>query len=126
MNPTEEETMDMINEMDDDASGCIQFPEFSRFFIGKMKSNDVESLRYFGGTGDEEVKAVMDAMCVTKSGGITKDELKITMQKAGFKLTDAELDDMIAVADMNGDGKVYQAELKRMLTNGTCSWPIGS
>ena len=29
-NPTEEEAQDMINEMDDDVSGAIQFPEFAR------------------------------------------------------------------------------------------------
>lgn len=65
-------------------------------------------------------------MCTTKSGGITKDELKVTMLKAGFKLSDEELADMIGVADMNGDGKVSATEFKRMLQNGTCAWPIGT
>ena len=31
VNPTEEEVTDMINEMDDDVSGMVQFPEFARY-----------------------------------------------------------------------------------------------
>ena len=66
----------------------------------------------------------LDAMCPSKSGGITKDDLKITMEKAGFKLSDEDLDDMINTADMTGDGKVTQKEFQRMLSNGTCKWPL--
>lgn len=58
-NPLDEEVTDMINEMDDDVSGCVQFPEFARFFFAKMKSNDVDNMKYFGGTGEDEFKMVM-------------------------------------------------------------------
>ena len=96
-----------------------------RFFIGKMKSNDVESMKYFGEPGEQEIKQVMEAMVPgASSGGITKDALKIVMTKAGFNVSDEELDFMISTADMNGDGKVYAEEFKRVLSNGTCKWPM--
>jgi len=112
--------------MDDDVSGEIQFPEFARFFIGKMKSNDIESQKYFGEPGEGEVKMAMEAMLPGSSDGdgITKDAIKKTMTDCGFKLSEEDLDCMITSADISGDGKVNVQELRRMLKSGTCGWPL--
>ena len=39
-NPTEAELQDMINEVDSDGSGTIDFPEFLTMMAGKMKATD--------------------------------------------------------------------------------------
>ena len=39
-NPTEEEVKEMIEEVDDDGSGSIDFPEFLSTMARKMKESD--------------------------------------------------------------------------------------
>ena len=41
-NPTEAELMDMINEIDADGNGTIDFPEFLTMMARKMKDTDSE------------------------------------------------------------------------------------
>ena len=55
---------------------------------------------------EEELKAAFDAFDADRSGFITKDELRKAMQNCGASVGDKELDEMIASADANSDGKV--------------------
>ena len=41
-NPTEAELQDMINEVDADGNGTIDFPEFLNLMARKMKDTDSE------------------------------------------------------------------------------------
>ncbi|XP_028103242.1 proline-rich receptor-like protein kinase PERK1, partial [Camellia sinensis] len=45
-NPTEAELQDMINEVDADGNGTIDFPEFLNLMARKMKDTDSEELRH--------------------------------------------------------------------------------
>ena len=49
------------------------------------------------------------------SGLITKENLQEVCKDAGIKFTQQELGDMIAEADLNGDGKVDESEFLRMM-----------
>ena len=95
-NPTEEEVKEMIEEVDDDGSGSIDFPEFLSTMARKMKESD---------TNEELVKAfkVFD-----DSGNklISAEELRRVMTNLGEKLTKAEVDEMIREADVDGDGYI--------------------
>lgn len=42
-NPTEAEVQDMINEVDVDGSGYLEFPEFCMMMHKKLNDNDVEN-----------------------------------------------------------------------------------
>merc|ERR1712138_352273 len=75
-NPTEAELQDMINEVDADGNGTIDFPEFLSLMARKIKDTD------------------------------TEEELREAMPTRGEKLTDEEVDEMIREADIDGDGQI--------------------
>ena len=53
-----------------------------------------------------DLKNAFDAMDTNKDGEITKDELKTLLSGLGAEVTDEHCDEMIAMCDANGDGKV--------------------
>eukprot|EP00935_MAST-01C_sp_MAST-1C-sp1_P001673 g1673.t1 len=114
-NPTEEEVQDMINELEDgDVSGSMECPEFIRFSINKMKADGAE----------DQLKRAFGLMNASKSGGITSDELKVVMEKAGQKLTDADIEDMMKELG-GGTGVVsYAAFAKCMQNSISAPWPV--
>ena len=44
-NPTESEPQDMINEVDDDGDGCIDFPNFLTMFAKRMRDANSEEVK---------------------------------------------------------------------------------
>lgn len=105
-NPTEAELQDMINEVDADGNGTIDFPEFLTMMCKRMKDVDTEdelmqSFRIFDKDGN---------------GYISAAELKHVMLSLGEKLTDEEIEEMINEADANNDGQVDYDEFVKMMT----------
>merc|ERR1712003_534391 len=91
-NPTEAELHDMINEVDADGNGTIDFTEFLSLMARKMKDKD-------------------------NNGFISAAELRHVMTNLGEKLTDEEVDEMIREADIDGDGQVNYEEFVTMMTS---------
>ena len=54
----------------------------------------------------EELKAAFQAMDSNGDGFVTKDELKSMLSGLGEPVDDSVINEMINVADTNGDGKV--------------------
>mmetsp|Transcript_14523 Transcript_14523/g.31599 ORF Transcript_14523/g.31599 Transcript_14523/m.31599 type:complete len:150 (+) Transcript_14523:114-563(+) len=104
-NPTEAELTDMINEVDADGNGTIDFPEFLTLMARKMQSADTE----------DELKEAFKVFDQDGSGFIDPNELRTVMTSLGEKLTDDEVDDMIKEADKNGDGKICYEEFVNMM-----------
>lgn len=114
-NPTEAELQDMINEVDADGNGTIDFPEFLTMMARKMKDTDSE----------EEIKEAFKVFDKDGNGYISAAELRHVMTNlgtcllpyctdirrancltAGEKLSDTEVDEMIREADVDGDGQI--------------------
>ncbi|CAK9268471.1 unnamed protein product [Sphagnum jensenii] len=104
-NPTEAELQDMINEVDADGSGTIDFPEFLNLMARKMKDTDSE----------EELKEAFRVFDKDQNGFISAAELRHVMTNLGEKLTDDEVDEMIREADVDGDGQINYEEFVKMM-----------
>ena len=104
-NPTEAELQDMINEVDADGNGTIDFPEFLNLMARKMKDTDSE----------EELKEAFKVFDKDGNGFISAAELRHVMTNLGEKLTDEEVDEMIREADVDGDGQVNYEEFVKMM-----------
>ncbi|KAL2157282.1 hypothetical protein VTH06DRAFT_6220 [Thermothelomyces fergusii] len=96
LNPSEAELQDLINEVDINKDGVISFEEFLALMSqsGKETDKEQELLKAF---------AVFDK---DKNGTISSDELRNVLKSLGEKLTDEEVDEMIKIADRNGDGVI--------------------
>ena len=92
----------MINEVDTDDSGKIEFKEFLSLFAKKMKDPDteedlIEAFRIFDKDGSGNIRHVMTTL--------------------GERLTEEEADEMIKEADTNNDGQInYQEFVKIMMS----------
>ncbi|KAF4610260.1 hypothetical protein D9613_010655 [Agrocybe pediades] len=104
-NPTEAELQDMINEVDADGNGTIDFPEFLTMMARKMRDTDSE----------EEIKEAFKVFDKDGNGFISAAELRHVMTNLGEKLSDSEVDEMIREADVDGDGQInYDGKCPRL------------
>ena len=107
-NPTEAELQDMINEVDVDGNGTIDFPEFLNLMAKKMKDTDSE----------QELQEAFKVFDKDGNGYISAAELRHVMTNLGEKLSTDEVDEMIREADVDGDGQVNYKEFVVMMTGG--------
>ncbi|XP_002965450.2 neo-calmodulin [Selaginella moellendorffii] len=104
-NPSEQELREMIEEVDVDGNGTIDFQEFLNLMARKMKDTDTE----------EELKEAFKVFDKDRNGLISCAELRDVMINLGEKLTDEEVEEMIREADMDGDGHVNYDEFVKMM-----------
>jgi calmodulin len=76
-NPTEAEVQDMINEVDEDGSGAIDFGEFLVMMANKMKDSDNE----------EELREAFRVFDRDGNGYISAAEFRHVMTNLGEKST---------------------------------------
>ncbi|CCA73697.1 probable Calmodulin [Serendipita indica DSM 11827] len=83
--PSEAEIQDMLNEIDPDGSGTINFPDFLTMMARRMKADDVE----------DEIRQAFEVFARDGTGLISIGELRHIMIHLGEKLTDEEADELI-------------------------------
>jgi len=97
----------MINEVDADGNGTIDFKEFLEMMTKHMKEADC----------DQELREAFKVFDTDGNGKISSDELKQVMRNLGEKLTDEEINEMIREADDDGDGEVDYEEFVKMMSS---------
>ncbi|EXJ84667.1 calmodulin [Capronia epimyces CBS 606.96] len=105
-NPSDSELQDMINEVDIDHSGSIDFEEFLKMMSTTVKAQDFA----------HETRAAFDVFDKDGSGTISADELRQVMKSLGENLTDAEIDEMIREADKDRNGTIDYEEFVQLLS----------
>ena len=105
--PSEAELQDMINEVDIDGNGTIDFKEFLGLMARKMKESDNE----------EEIIEAFKVFDRDGNGLISSDELLHVLNSLGEKLTIEEVDDLIKDADLDRDGYINYEEFVNLILN---------
>ena len=105
--PSESELHDMVNEVDIDGNGNIDFKEFLGLMARKMRDTDTE----------EELIEAFKVFDRDGNGLVSSIELKHVMISLGEKITDDEVEEMINEADIDGDGFINYEEFVRMIIN---------
>ncbi|KAL3083319.1 hypothetical protein niasHS_011121 [Heterodera schachtii] len=105
-NPTEQEILEMINEVDIDGNGQIEFPEFCVMMKRMMKETDSEMIR--------EAFRVFDK---DGNGVITAQEFRYFMVHMGMQFSEQEVDEMIHEVDVDGDGEINYEEFVKMMSD---------
>ena len=91
-NPTDAEVQDMINEVDVDGSGSMEFPEFCVMMVKKMAESDTEN----------EVREAYRVFDKDRDGFISRQELRMIFAALPEKLTHQEIEEMLDAADEDG------------------------
>jgi len=105
-NPSDSELQDMINEVDVDHSGSIDFDEFLKMMSTTVKAQDFA----------HETRAAFNVFDKDGSGTISADELRQVMKSLGENLTDEEIDEMIKEADKDQNGTIDYEEFVQLLS----------
>lgn len=109
-NPTEQELLDMVNEVDFDGNGTIDFPEFCQMMkrMNKVGVALMSLLKYacFQENDSEMIREAFRVFDRDGNGFITADEFRYFMTHMGEQFSDEEVDEIIKEVDIDGDGQV--------------------
>ena len=96
----------MIQDIDKDAKGEIDFDEFMELMTSKLAGSDTE----------EDVQKIFELFDDDQTGFITLHNLKRVANELGERMNDAELLEMIERADLDQDGQISSKEFFRIMT----------
>ena len=103
--PTENELREMIEEVDINGNGNIDFEEFVQLMNRRARESDTE----------EEIIQAFRVFDKDGNGTISANELRHIMSTLGEKLSDDEIEQMIQEADIDGDGYINFQEFVSMM-----------
>ncbi|GAU98913.1 hypothetical protein RvY_09989 [Ramazzottius varieornatus] len=106
LSPTEANLQDMINEVDIDGDGSVEFSEFLRMMVRKMKQVDL----------DDELRVIFNLFDKDRDGFLNVKDLSIVLASLGEKLTDAEVKELIVDFDLDGDNMINYHEFVHMMS----------
>ena len=105
--PTESELQNMINEVDIDGNGTIDFREFLGIMTKKLKETDSE----------DELIEVFKIFDSDGNGLINSNELLNVMVTLGEDINKEDINDLIKEVDHDGDGFINFEEFIRLILN---------
>jgi len=104
-NPTDSQVNDMINEVDVDGSGVVQFGEFVNFFNRLMRNLNP----------DNEVREAFRRFDPDNDGFVSLDELKFVMSNLPVRVSEEEVEEMVRAVDVGRDGKISQDKFSQLM-----------
>lgn len=99
----------MINDLDKNKSGNIDFDEFLDMMTARMSDRDTR----------EDINKVFRLFDEENTQTITIKNLRKVARELGETMSDEELNEMIARADSNGDGAVSMDDFYNIMTKKT-------
>merc|ERR1719342_497641 len=102
------ELQDMINEVDKDGTGLVEFPVF--LYMMAKKENDE--------TAEDEIREAFKVFDGDGNGFINRVELRHVMMNLGERMSEVECDALVDEADIDGDGCINYEEFYMMMTSG--------
>ncbi|PKA55452.1 Caltractin [Apostasia shenzhenica] len=97
---TKERIDQMIDEVDKDGNGAIDFEEFVCMMTSKIEERDTQ----------EELKKAFQIIDQDSDGRISVEDITKISLELGESFTREEIMEMIEVADFDGDGDVDEKE----------------
>ncbi|XP_071020833.1 troponin C type 1a (slow) isoform X1 [Oncorhynchus clarkii lewisi] len=98
-NPTPEELQEMIDEVDEDGSGTVDFDEFLVMMVRCMKDDSK-------GKTEEELADLFRMFDKNADGYIDLEELKGMLEATGEAITEDDIEELMKDGDKNNDGKI--------------------
>ncbi|XP_052769162.1 neo-calmodulin-like [Mya arenaria] len=106
--PSEDELQEIVREADTDGDGVIEFDEFIVMMTKQMTNIGSE----------KDIREAFKVFDPQNLGYITSSDLRHVMTTRGDRMSDEEVDEMIADADLDGDGCIeYEEFVKMIATN---------
>ena len=99
----------MINDLDKNKSGTIDFEEFLDMMTARMSDKDTR----------DDIGKVFRLFDDDNTGQLTLRNLRRVARELGETMTDEELQEMIDRADSNGDGNVSFDDFYNIMTKKT-------
>lgn len=107
-NPTEQQIQDMLNEVDSDGSGSIEFPEF--LLLMALHTNQDMT--------EEEMREAFRVFDKDGDGNIPEAELRNILMSLGSDATEEEIEELMREGDTDGTGCfTYGGSMIRMKNN---------
>lgn len=106
-NPTEKDLKEMVAECDKNGNGTVEINEFCDLMGDKLKDKS---------TTQEELREAFKVFDRDGNGFVDFKELKAAMKQLGEKMSEEDIKEMIAEADIDSDGKVSYEEFVTMMT----------
>ena len=102
---SENEWTAIMQEIDIDSNGVVDFAEFLAMMARRLMLSDNE----------EEILEAFKVFDKDNNGELSADELKAVLTTLGEKLTAEECDEILALADSDHDGVINYREFVRLL-----------
>nr|XP_032646915.1 troponin C, skeletal muscle isoform X1 [Chelonoidis abingdonii] len=106
--PTKEELDAIIEEVDEDGSGTIDFEEFLVMMVRQMKEDAK-------GKSEEELAECFRIFDKNADGYIDAEELTEIFRASGESVTEEEIEELMKDGDKNNDGRIDFDEFLKMM-----------
>ena len=122
-NPTDSQVNDMINEVDVDGSGVVEFAEFVNFFSRLMRNmnpeNEVkEAFRRYIFLSLKPVtpcEVFVYRFDSENEGFVRLEEIKFVLSNLPVKLTEEEIREILDGIETDSEGKISSEQFKAMI-----------